>query len=211
MNSKILTRKFLGSAGIVLALFATSFVGVSSASAYFSLSGKNLQFHAIIQSMTPSSMTLITSSTDPITVTTNLNTKYPFGMPKTGDVVFVIARVKNDGSIVALIVKKSKSGGPSDIYGTDGDDVTVKKVTVKQSSCPWLRVNSPMGGNTTLVFKVTPSTHFIGTVNCQSLSAGDVVSITGVDNNQNGFDAKTVIKHNKKQGDNLPDNEANDN
>jgi hypothetical protein len=208
MNSTLFTKKFLGTAGIAIAFLATSLIGATSASAYFSIIGKNLQFHAIIESKTADSMTLLTSSTDPIVVNINGKTKYPFGAVNVGDVVFVVARVKNDSSVLALIIKKSSSGGPSDIYGTEGDEVTVKKGAFKQSECPWLRVSNPLGGGTTLVFKVTPTTHFVGTTGCETLADGDTISVTGIDNNEDGFTAKTVIKHKKKnQGDELPENE----
>lgn len=211
MNTTLFTKKFLGTFGVLVVFLVTSFIGVSSASAYFSLAGKNLQFHAIIQSKDANSMTLLTSSSDPITVTINGKTKYPFGPVNVGDVVFVVSRVKNDSSVLALIIKKSKSGGPSDIYGTDGDEVTVKKASFIASECPWIRVVNPMNWNTTLVFKVTPNTHFIGTQGCASLLPGDKLSITGIDTNENGFVAKTVIKHKNKTNDNTPENEENDN
>lgn len=204
MNN-ILTKKLVGTAGIVVALFATLFVGVSSASAYFQLTGKNVQFHAIIESMTPTSMVLLTSSTDPITVIINSKTKYPFGPVNTGDVIFFFGKLNKDGIPVGQIIKKSSSGGPSDIYGTDGDKVIVKKVKVKDSQCPWLSTTKN-DDLSTIVFKTDANTHFIGTLGCTSLVAGDVVSITGIDTDADGFVAKSVIKH-KKGKDSLPDDE----
>jgi hypothetical protein len=210
--TNIVTKKVLGTLFIGVAFIATSFIGANSASAFFSLTGKNLQFHAIVESKTANSMVLLTSSTDPITVTINNKTKYPFGQVNVGDVVFVVARVKNDSSVLALIIKKSQSGGPSDIYGTDTDDVTVKRSTFVASECPWLRVTNPLNWTTTIVFKVDANTKFVGTQGCNTLVPGDLISVTGVDTNENGFVAKTVIKHKKKNvqivDENLPENES---
>jgi hypothetical protein len=202
----ILTKKIAGTAVLVGLFFGTSFIGNSVASAYFSLQGKNIQFHAIVESINGNTWTLLTSSTDPITVTVNNKTKYPFGMPVVGDVIFVVGKIQKDTDILALTIKKSKWGGPNDIYGTDGDDVSVKRATFVPSECPWLRVMSNVSWGTTLVFKVDQNTKFVGVNGCSDLKEGDKISVTGVDTNENGFTAKMVIKHGKKNK-NLPENE----
>ena len=206
MNSSTLTKKVVGTAVLLGLFFGTSFIGTSVASAYFTVSGKNIQFHAIVDAKSANSWTVLTSSTDPLTILVNGKTKYPFGIPNKGDVIFVVGRIKTDGSIVALVIKKSKSGGTSDIYGTEGDDVSVRNVTFKQSSCPFLRVTNPVNGGTTVVFKVDQNTRFVGATGCEGLTPGDKLSITGVDTNGNGFVAKTVMKQKDKKE--VPDNEV---
>ena len=112
MTTSVFTKKFFGTAGIVVAFVATSFIGATSASAFYSFSGKKIHFRGVVQTKTPTSLTVLTSAPLPTTVGLTNSTKYPLGMPKVGDVVFVTARLKSDHSLTALIVKKSKAGGP---------------------------------------------------------------------------------------------------
>jgi hypothetical protein len=205
----LLTKKLVGTAVLVGLFFGTSFIGTSVASAYFSLQGKNIQFHAIVESISGNTWTLLTSSTDPITVTVNNKTKFPFGKPGVGDVIFVVGKIQKDTDILALTIKMSSWGGPNDIYGTDGDDVSVKKASFIESQCPWLRVVTNASWGTTIVFKVDQNTKFVGSKGCADLKPGDKLSITGVDTNENGFVAKMVIKHGKKHV-KLPEDEQED-
>lgn len=199
MDTTILTKKFIGTFAIVVALLATSLIGASSAAAYFSLSGAKLSFHGIVQASTPDSMTLLTSSTEPLEVIINSHTKFPKGTPDVGDVVFVVAKIRDDGRLVAQSVKKSKSGGTHDIYGTNRDAVIIQKLRVGDTECPWyVAVWDPKSGTDIGIY--VKDAQFIGAANCAALKSGDTVSIYGMDTVKYGFTAKTVIRHNPQSG-----------
>lgn len=191
-------KKSFGTLLLVGIFGVTSFIGVSIANAQFELSGKNINFHAIVQTKSLTSYTLLTSSTDPITVGINWKTKFPKGVPGIGDVVYVVARINPDTSITALIIKRDKSGGVDDVYGTEGDNVTAEKVTMIPSTYPWLHVASPIDGTTEITFKVTRNTKYVGAKGFSDLHPGDTLSITGKDTSDNGFVAKLVIRHKGK-------------
>jgi hypothetical protein len=191
-----LAKKTVGTAFIGALFVATSFIGISVANAYFVISGKNVEMHAVVQAKTASTLTLLTSSTDPIVVETNSKTKYVGGTPAVGDYVYVVGRVQDGSNIRALVVKKSQSGGPDDVYGTEGDTVVVDKATFVASTYPWLRVTSPLGGGTTIVFRINNKTNFVGVNGFSNLQPGDILTVSGKDTNQNGFVAKTVVKKN---------------
>lgn len=205
--SNILTRKFLGTATIMIAFLATSFIGVNSASAFFSFtSGKNVQFHGVVSAKTANSLTLLTTAPHPTKVFTNSNTKYPQGKPNLGDIVFVTARVKDD-TITALIVKKDSHSGVGEQYGDDNErdhHDRDGRYTKGDKKCPWIKVHGDKGEDS---YKINSSTRFIGATRCEDLKEGDNISVTGNDTHGDGYIATTIIKH--KGESETPENEDN--
>ncbi len=219
MTTSVFTKKFFGTAGILVAFILTSFIGATTASAFYSLSGKKIQFRGVVQAKTSTSLTLLTSAPKPTKIILNSSTKYPSGAPKVGDVVFVVARIKSDRQILALIVKKSHTGGPGDMYGDDDDDDhdghhggkhdRDGHFSKNDRKCPWITVKN---GNNRDSFKIDSNTRFIGTSRCEDLRDNDRISVIGRDDERGNAIAKTVIKHTRSSdGDDIPENEDDDN
>lgn len=201
MNNNV-TKKVVGTSVVAVLGFATLFVGASIASAQFTLVGKNLQFDGIVSSVTPNSLTVLTSSTDPIVIELNGKTKYVgFGSASVGDYINVVSQVK-DQHTIAKVIKKTKGGKPKDLYGTQGEEVVVKSARVLSKSAngsdKWITVSSDLnnavtGGGTDLAFRINSATEFHGTTNYSTLPIGSTVVITGRDTAKLGFVAEVVI------------------
>ena len=182
-------KKIFGTSSLLAGVGATVLVGAAVAGARFIDTGHQLIFDAQVVSIDDSSMEVVTSGTDPITVQINNRTVFvPRNSPVVpGDDVSIIARTGNNDVVTARVVRKTNGNTTGYGYGRGGQVVVNRgEVIAKGSDSFTVDMN---GADVT--FKVNTSTRFVRG-NFSSLERGDEVQVIGQDNGT-AFIARTVI------------------
>jgi len=186
MSQHTYNKKLIGTSALVVLIGVLVLASATFVEAQFINSGRNIVFDGIVGAVGVSSLTVLTSGTDPIVVEITSKTKFvDGGALSPGDHVKVWAREGSD--IIARLIKKVD--GPGYGYGTDGDPVLVREAEVVSKTATSLVVESNAG---VITFKVTSSTRFVRT-NFSYLNVGDEVTVIGQDSGSE-FVAQTVIK-----------------
>lgn len=182
-------KKLLGTLILILLITGVSFTTYNFVDAKFINTESSLNFDGLVTAVTPSSLTLSTSGTEPIEVLINKKTsfvgKLKFQDIKVGDHLKINA-VSSGGSVKAKTVKLVSHGSG---YGTIGDRVYIEDavVTSKNTTKRTITVNS---GDAIITIQINISTNFDKTSFSQ-IKIGDELQVTGTDSGEN-FIAKDI-------------------
>lgn len=194
--NKIYYKKSIGTLIFAMLIIGISLISFSVAGAKFINNPFNtLNFDGLVDSVSASQITLLTSGTKPITVVlidgkTNFVGDLESGDLEYLDHVKIIAKI--DGDIITAKSIKKIDGTTG--YGTAGDHVNIVRavVTGKTDNPETFTVDS---GSAIITFYVTSSTKFIKTT-FNELDTEDIVHVIGTDSGIN-FLAKNVILKSK--------------
>ena len=184
-----LPKKIVGTL-VLLSLAAVGFfLAAPDIRAQFIDPRGSLIFDGTVSSTTPTTVTLLTDGTAPITVNVTNKTVFTGGKKLAdlvpGDSVKVIARDTSSNPQARVIQTNAGSGG----YGNAGDMAFVAngRITAKTASSITVQTDSA-----TVTYRITSSTRFIRS-SLASLNIGDRVQIIGRDSGSD-FVARFVLR-----------------
>lgn len=201
MNSfSPLWKKTFGSLAVLSIVVAGVFSSSGHVFGAFSDNGRNLTFDGIIdcgiddQAECPGYLTVLTSSTVPISIQLTDKIRYVNGQPQWGDRVEVSAQEK-DGNYTGKVVRITQKYGnyPAGNYGTAGDQVTVKQGTVVSKAGQSFVIQFGSEYYTATI-QVNNRTRFAGKAKSfAQVKVGSRVQVWGTDKKNGGFTASQVV------------------
>lgn len=171
------SQKIIGTSIMAVFIISLTLAGFSFAQAQF-MDNHTSVIDGLVSAKTATTVTLLTSGTEPIVLTIDENTVFTKNMSLDNVLVggTVNATVKNiSGQLVAKVIRINNTTG----YGFAGDIVQIhdSKFVSKSEANQTVTVTSDL---TTITFHITSSTKFTNT-SFAELATGDTLQIHGTD------------------------------